>query len=365
MDAAGQWRRNAWGDLRAALLPWAVTRAVVLLALGATRFVRNDGKLAPTVPPPSLFEWDASFYRDIARHGYGAVVARDGLRFFPLYPLLARALGGRDIVLLLLANVGALAFLVVLRPVARAWAGDRAAERVIWFMALVPGSLATVMGYAESLYLLLAALAFLALAHADRARWCALGGLAAGLAALTRPVGVLLGLAFVVEALRRRSWPSLLAGFAPLVGLVSFLGWSANAGYGFTEPLKLQNKANLRGDTVDPVRALAGAARDVVQGHRVGPALHLAWAGLAIALVVVAFRRLPLGPALYAAAAIAVSLTSRNLDSFERYTLAAFPVFVAGASIRVHRDGDRAVVALLTASLLVTSLLAFTTVLIP
>jgi hypothetical protein len=360
-----QWRR----DLQASLLPWAVTRAVVLLALGATRFVRNEGKLAPTVPPPSLFEWDASFYRDIARHGYGAVAARDGLRFFPLYPLLARAFGGRDIVLLLIANLGALVFLVLLRPVARAWVDDRTAERAIWFVALAPGALATVMGYAESLYLVLAAIAFLALLRGESSthavRWCLVGAVAGGLAALTRPVGVLLAIAYVVEGLRRRSWPALLAAAGPVLGLLAFLGWSDHAGYGFTKPLKLQNKTTLRGKTVDPVRALVGAAHDVIRDHRVGPGLHLAWALFAIVLVVLAFRRLPLGPALYAAAAIVISLTSRNLDSFERYTLAAFPIYVAGASVRLHRDVDRAVIALLTTSLVVTSLLAFTTTLIP
>lgn len=361
MNPRAQWRR----DLQASLLPWAVTRVVVLVALGATRFVRNEGKLAPSVAPPSLFEWDASFYRDIARHGYAAVAARDGLRFFPLYPLLARALGGSDLVLLLIANLGALAFLVVLRPVARAWVDDRTAERATWFLALAPGALATVMGYAESLYLLLAALAFLALLRIDRSWWWVVGGVAGALAALTRPVGVLLALPFVVDAVRRRSWHALAAAAGPIVGLLTFLAWSAQARYGFTEPLKLQNKATLRGKTVDPVRALVGAAHDVVQDHRAGPALHLAWAAFAIVLVVVAFRRLPLGPALYAAAAIGISLTSRNLDSFERYTLAAFPLYVAGASARLHRDADRAAIALLTTSLVVTSLLAFTTTLIP
>lgn len=360
MEAA-QWRR----DVRASLLPWALTRAVVLVALGATRFVRNEGKLAPTVPSPSLFEWDASFYRDIARHGYAAVAARDGLRFFPLYPLLARALGGRDLVLLLVANVAALVFLVLVRPVARAWVDDRTAERATWFLALAPGALATVMGYAESLYLVLAAVVFLALLRIDRSSWWVVAGAAGALAALTRPVGVLLALALLVEAVRRRSWRALVAACGPVAGLLAFLSWSARAGYGFTKPLTLQNKTTLRGKTVDPVRALLGAAHDVLRNHRAGPGLHLAWAVLAIVLVVVAFRRLPLGPALYAAAAIAISLTSRNLDSFERYTLAAFPLYVAGASVRLHRDVDRAVVALLTTSLVVTSILAFTTTLIP
>ena len=37
-----------------------------------------------------LLAWDAAFYADIAHGGYDAV-PRAGLRFFPLVPLLARA----------------------------------------------------------------------------------------------------------------------------------------------------------------------------------------------------------------------------------------------------------------------------------
>lgn len=351
-------------DAQAVLLPWIVTRIVVLAALGTTTFLSDRHKLAATVPRPSLFEWDASFYRYIARHGYASVASRAGLRFFPLYPLLTRALGDRAIVLRVLPSVLTLAFLVVLRALVREWADDRAADRTVWLAALIPGALATVMGYAEPLYLLLATVCLLALTRTSAVA-LAVAGVAGALAALTRPIGVVLVVAFAVVAWQRRDWRTAVAGVGPPLGLLTFLLWSAHAGYGFTKPLRLQSEQNLRGETVDPVRALYSASKDVIAHHRVGPAMHVAFALAALVLCVVALRRLPLGPALYGVAAVLAALTSRNLDSFERYLLAAFPIVAAAGTLRSTREVDRSVLALLAAALTVTSLLAFTASAIP
>jgi hypothetical protein len=355
-----RWRRDA----QAVLLPWIVTRVVVIAALGTTTFLDDRHKLAATVARPSLFEWDASFYRDIARHGYSSVASRAGLRFFPLYPLLSRALGDRDLVLRVLPSLLTFAFLVVLRALVREWANDRTADRTVWMAALIPGALATVMGYAEPLYLLLAAVCLLALGRTG-AIALTIAGVTGALAALTRPIGVVLVVAFAVVAWQRRDWRAALAGVGPPLGLLTFLLWSEHAGYGFTTPLRLQSRQNLRGETVDPVRALYSASRDVISHHRVGPAMHVVFALAALALCVVALRRLPLGPALYGVAAVLAALTSRNLDSFERYLLAAFPILAAAGTLRSTRDLDRSVLALLAAALTITSLLAFTAAAVP
>src|SRR5262249_57635658 len=76
-------------DLRAAVMPWAVARVLVIGSLALTRFGVDHIERArrPVQLGQGLFAWDAAFYRDIAEHGYGAV--RTGaLRFFPLLPLL-------------------------------------------------------------------------------------------------------------------------------------------------------------------------------------------------------------------------------------------------------------------------------------
>jgi hypothetical protein len=357
---------HAWPVMGA----WVTTRVLVLTGLATLRQARDHwaagGGRAPVV---DLFGWDAAFYRAIAAHGYGGVLKTGGLRFFPLYPLAGRVAGwmlpgvGTRFVLLAITWTAALGAMFVVRACARDWVDERAAERVVWLVALGPGALALVMGYAEALYLLLAAACLLTLTRDRIAAAAALGALAA----LTRPVGVLLALAFVAHALTRQGttrWKTALAGLGPLAGLLAFLVW-ARADGPFGEPLRAQSRANLRGELVDPARAIWSALHDSLHGHRVGPILHVMWVAIAIALVVAAFRQLPPAPAVYAAAAIIAALTSRNLDSFERYLLAAFPLFVVAAALRVHRDVDRAVIALLGGALVGYSVLAFATAYIP
>ena len=161
-------------------------------------------------------------------------------------------------------------------------------------------------------------------------------------------------------ALQRRRPEILAAAAGPLVGLGSFLWWA-----GGLDPLRLQSKANLRGKLVDPFRAVGGAVRDSLRDHRTGPILHVAWVGLALALVALAWRRLPPAAIAYVLVSIAIALTSYNLDSFERYLFATFPVAIAGALVVRRVQVERAVLAALGAALVTYAVLAFTTTYIP
>src|SRR5262249_58291582 len=76
---------------RAVVIPFVASRVIVVGALVVTRHVLSTLHTAPsTRVQASLLGWDAAWYRDIARAGYGAV-PREGLRFFPLFPMLRRA----------------------------------------------------------------------------------------------------------------------------------------------------------------------------------------------------------------------------------------------------------------------------------
>ena len=82
---------------------------------------------------------------------------------------------------------------------------------------------------------------------------------------------------------------------------------------------------------------------DALHGHHIGSALHVPWVILCVALVVVAWRRLPHSYALFALAVLVVSLSSTNLDSFERYALGAFPLVVAASTCTASRRVEIAV----------------------
>ena len=134
---------------------------------------------------------------------------------------------------------------------------------------------------------------------------------------------------------------------APLATL-GFLLWVRDRTGDLLEPYHLQAEATRRGRTVDPFTGIWNALSEFFDHDRIGPLLHVGWAVIAIALVVVTFRRLPVSYGLFAAATLVIALSSRNLDSFERYAFNAVPTRhrrrARGAQppprdARVHRDG--------------------------
>ena len=145
-------------NLRAAMYPWLASRAAIGFGLAIVHIFREPfTRIGSRNNIVGLFGWDASFYREIAQHGYRAVEQTDGLRFFPLYPLVARLLGGSDVALLAVSNLAALGALALLHHVTLLWTSSpQAAGRAVWIMALGPGVAASMMGYAEPLFLVLA-----------------------------------------------------------------------------------------------------------------------------------------------------------------------------------------------------------------
>ena len=78
--------------LKSAIVPWLVTRMIVIPVIFMAREIATKGHLPlamADVAKEGLFSWDAGWYALIAAHGYGAA-GHSALRFFPLVPLLAR-----------------------------------------------------------------------------------------------------------------------------------------------------------------------------------------------------------------------------------------------------------------------------------
>ncbi len=349
--ATSRWARLGGlrlGGLRLGGLPWRpvllsflVSRAVVLAALGLAQLLhRHDGDLRTE----GLLGWDADWYDRIATSGYTGLPP-EALRFFPLLPLLARLLaplllGSAGAALLLLSNAAALVFALLLhRLVLREGLGRRVADAAVWVAALGPASFVLVMGYTEPLYAAL--VCGLLLAVRDR-RWAVVAAVGL-LAGLLRPPGVLLALVVVVEALRgavRASWREraarLVAVAAPVLGLATYLLY-ARARFGDALlPFRAQTRPDLRGGTfVDPAPGVARALRGLLHGELAGAGLHVLWAVLALGLLVVVARRLPLSHLVLAATTVLLAATARDMTSFERYAGGAVPLLVAAALVVV------------------------------
>jgi len=358
--------RRAWaaarGDVVAALPAWGVSRVLVVAAWAVLATVHVHNPAAHQQVHQGLFAWDAGWYRGIARHGYGfsppGAGAHEALRFFPLLPVVSWLLGGSSVAIVAVVWAAALVLgALVHRLVLIEGKGAHAARLSVWCVLLFPSAFVLVLGYAEALAMALGVGMFIAL---RRQRWWLAAGLGV-LAGLSRPLGVLLAVPAVVEVARafrlgvrgdartRAAWGAAVAG--PVAGLVAFLTWSWRRYGDFLLPLRVQTKATHRGQVVDPFTALWHEGSGILHGHHIGSALHVPWAVCFIALAVVAFRRFPASYGAYAAAVLVVALTSKNLDSLERYGLGAFPLVLALATLLRTARLERAWLAASSAAL--------------
>ncbi|MGZ4535137.1 MAG: glycosyltransferase family 39 protein [Nocardioidaceae bacterium] len=214
-------------------------------ALGLFALVRVTGLVVLAVAAAArgmsvherLVRWDAQWYGGIAAHGYGFTrVHPDGRHlpdyaFFPLYPVLERALAAVTGLRYVDAGLVVSAAASLVAAAGIYLVGERLHDRrtgvvLVLLWAAVPVAIVQSMAYTEALFTAFTAWAVLAVL---RERWLAAGVLAA-LAGLTRPVGVAVAAAVMIPALlamrRPRGSAHALAGLlvAPL-GWLGYVGW--------------------------------------------------------------------------------------------------------------------------------------------
>lgn len=354
---------RALHDSLAAYLPALVgTKLVAFLANVLLPQVQARGVAMPfdsTKFAEAFAAWDSGWYWTIARDGY-RYEAQDQstIAFFPLYPLLMRALawpfGGGDRALWIAGIVVSLACfllaLVVLHRLTERLCGSReSARRTVLYVAVFPFAIFFTQVYTESLFLLLSVSAMLA---AYESRW-PLAGLLGGLTALTRPNGILialpLGLLALADRPRLRELLKRLAALSTVP--LAFLGFCLFARAQTGDPLAwLHAQAHWGYSLGNPpwtelMRMLDGLARegpyDYFFSHplAVPYLMHGLVALCFLALVPSVFARL--GPALgaYVAVSLLVPLTGNALEGIGRYAATLFPVFMllgATTSRRVH-----------------------------
>jgi mannosyltransferase PIG-V len=231
--------------LRAVAVPFLVTRiSVLLVGLAAAMLIgyRPDAgepsswRVAVDPVGNFLARWDTFWYLDIASRGYhwnGNPLEQQNVVFFPLFPLMMRAvgtaIGGHLLPAGLLVSLAA--FLAALCWFWR-WtterAGPEAATGAVWLLSAFPHAIFFSAVYTESLYLLIVVCACY---YAERRlfwRSAAIGLLAGAV----RPNGILLSLpiaviAFVKNRERGHLIPRSAAVLAPVAGVLCFSAYLA------------------------------------------------------------------------------------------------------------------------------------------
>ncbi|MFG3100475.1 hypothetical protein ACGFZL_08145 [Streptomyces sp. NPDC048182] len=217
-------------------------------ALAAYLAVRGTGLLAlivwahhrhKDVWPILASQWDADWYLGIADHGYAHDLGTDdnanNLAFFPLYPVLVKAVavltpGTRASTGLGVAMAASLLAAWGVFAVGNRLHGRRTGVLLTVLWAAYPVGAVQWMGYTESLFTACAAWALYAVLTG---RWLWAAGFAS-LAGLTRPTGVAVAAAVTAAALAHlvrtrkagipRLQPAAAALLAPL-GWCAYLAW--------------------------------------------------------------------------------------------------------------------------------------------
>lgn len=389
---------DAWRGVRerAAALdrrtPWAAAAFDGLVAVLTVHLVpKGTAFLANVIVPPArphpfpmpfawaklaetFAAWDSGWYFDIAQRGYyWNPAGQSSLAFFPLYPLLMRALawpfGGSDRALwvagIALSYVCLLLGLTVLHRLTATTLGDReAARRTVLYVAVFPFAYFFTQVYTESLFLLTSVSA-VAAAVASRWGWAGVFG---ALAALTRPNGVLIAVPLGLLALSGRPRLAELARRAAAIALVP-LGFGAFCAFAYRlsgDPLGWLHAQAQWGYTVgnrpwvELLRLIDGLEKQGLYGYFFSDPLapyyflHGMVALAFVALTPSIFTRV--GPALgaYVAVSLFVPLTGNALEGIGRYAATLFPAFMLLGTItsrRVHEAiliGGALVLSLLT-----------------
>jgi hypothetical protein len=331
------------------------------------------GALAEPLLSP-LARWDAVWYLRIAESGFGGSDVRAA--FFPLYPLLVRAVAApfgaspgallvAGYVVALLAFLGAL---VLLHRLVSLELGRPLAEPTLLLLAVFPAAVFFGAPYSESLFLLLAVGAFYA-ARTDRWAWA---GVAAAGAAATRSAGVLLLVPLAMlwwssqpRRMRDAAWlllaPLGVAGYAAFLGLAEEDAWrflDVQDAWSRELTVPLLGAWDGFGAAIDGTRQLLSGQKEVVyfeqaagDPYRIAAINLMLFGSLLFAVVacVGCLRRLPKAYGAWVAVSLVLPLTfpvkPQPLMSLPRFLAVLFPIFMWLAVWSEERRATARVVA--------------------
>ena len=321
--------------------------------------------------------WDADYYLQIARHGYGGTVDAQPsiVAFMPGFPMAVR------IVHVVVRNwtLAALTVSAVSGSVAAmALAGlgsyekssnhAQLSERAVLYLVVSPFAVFLAAGYSETLFLALALPAWLA---ARKGNWRAAGVLA-GLSATVRITGLFLGIALLVEYLvmRRRAGEPLLRPDAlwllgPFIGTglyFGYLGWLTGDTLAWVHAQGASPWPRHLTLPWHALKATVDAARDpgqpVPYAWAFGVEIAVVAVGLVLLLVLIKLRRW--GETVYVGVQWLSFALSQFYLSVGRASLLWWPMWLLLARASINRQWVHRVYLAIAPALMATYVIAFT-----
>jgi hypothetical protein len=358
-------RRALFASDALSIFLWSRLALWVAAIFALLAFVPNRNPNADRWDSPRLHElgygidvwarWDSDWYLLIAQEGY-ADAPSSTPAFFPLYPGLVAALGrllaGHYVLAGVLLSLAACAVaFVLLHRLALERLGVEGARRAVLYLAIFPTALFLGAVYSESLYLALALGSFLL---AERGRFLGAGALA-GLAMLTRPVGIALLPALVVLAWRSSDRRRALLGVGAALPVAAI--YPVLLGLWIGEPFApLRAQEGIWERALSWAGPLGGLWAGIAALGDADPARtlalnvqQLAFTLLFLALAAIAWRRFGAPYGLFALGSLAIPLSFPAerfpLLSMSRFGLVVFPLVLALAALGARKRLHEAIVA--------------------
>jgi hypothetical protein len=278
--------------------------------------------------------WDAQPYLIISESGYQADSRLAA--FFPLWPfciwLFSYLTAGHHLLSgIILANIVSVFALLALHEYVSAEKGLRFADRTLLLLLAFPGSLFLMFPYSEALFLLLTVSFFHQLTKSNYF----ITGILGFLAALTRPVGVLLIIPCALRLLRDRKFSALPSIALPLLGYLSYLAimyfYTGDALRGFRAQEEFFSSASLSKifDIVGFIKSLYGPTQ--VHGF-IGSVIDRIWFLLFCASLPFIWK---MNKEWFSYSLLMGLVPAMTLSfvSFTRYVMVIFPVFIVSAHL--------------------------------
>ena len=356
-----------WGDV---ITPFAITRLALLLVgwLGVRLLpltvtfpsaweIGPDGnkhtvvnRSSPTSHPwvNMLSRWDAGWYVEIARDRYRYEPGSpSNAAFFPLYPLLIRAIHALLflppneywwlVTAIALSNIALLIGLTYFRALLAMDFDEEIASRAITYLLIFPTTFFFSGVYSESLFLTLTLGAFY---YARNNRWL-LACIFAALGTLTRSQGIILALPLLIEYLRERNFSLRKVGWdvaafalipAALFAFALFLKLKFGS---WTVMFDVQNTWGRH--LMWPWHPLAWFLR---HAPALSPEHHdkldFCFLLLLLGAAIAGLRRLRVSYSVYIWTAVVFFSCWGVLGSIPRFDLVIFPLFIVLALIGAH-----------------------------
>lgn len=280
----------------------------------------------------SFANWDGGHYTGIAQVGYSQ---KFQFAFFPLYPLLIKALSvithNYLIAAVLISVVSTFLGLQLFYKLVLDF-NKKIAEKAVLALMFFPTSFYFLTAYSEGLFFFLVVLTFF-LIRKKKLFWATV---AASLVSATRIVGLAVVVGLLIEVittqgLNRKNWFIILSPLGFLLYCVFLYQQTGDPFYFISAETHWQRTLTIPGIGFwETLKNMSGSFNSL----NISILLDLIFAVFGVGLVLRSFRFLPISFSVYGLLSVLLPLLTPTLSSMPRFLLVVFPIFIVVAFIK-------------------------------